>query len=76
MHFHRTIEILSLFQAPIKWEPVDVGPILKDGKTAIPDDAVNSIHKNFVALKGPLAVRLRSNEIRRCDTEILNDAFF
>lgn len=32
-------------------------PILKDGKTAIPDDAIRSVQKNFVALKGPLAVR-------------------
>jgi isocitrate dehydrogenase (NAD+) len=48
-------DIFEAAKAPIKWEPVDVGPILKDGKTAIPDDAVNSIHKNFVALKGPLA---------------------
>lgn len=33
-------------------------PILKDGKTAIPDDAIKSVQKNFVALKGPLAVSL------------------
>lgn len=45
-------------QAPIKWEPVDVTPILKDGKTAIPDDAIKSVQKNYVALKGPLAVCL------------------
>jgi isocitrate dehydrogenase (NAD+) len=38
------------------WEPVDVTPILKDGKTAIPDEAITSVKKNFVALKGPLAV--------------------
>ena len=31
-------------------------PILKDGKTAIPDDAIENIRKNKVALKGPLAV--------------------
>lgn len=34
---------------------MDVTPILKDGKTAIPDIAIDSIRKNFVALKGPLA---------------------
>lgn len=44
-------------QAPVKWEPVDVTPILKDGKTAIPDEAIKSVQKNYVALKGPLAVR-------------------
>lgn len=48
--------MLNLFQAPVKWEPVDVTPILKDGKTAIPDDAIKSVKKNYVALKGPLAV--------------------
>ncbi len=44
-------------QAPIEWEPVDVTPILKDGKTVIPDKAIDSVRKNYVALKGPLAVR-------------------
>ena len=43
-------------QAPVKWEPVDVTPILKDGKTAIPDAAIDSVKRNYVALKGPLAV--------------------
>lgn len=40
---------------PISWEEVDVTPILKDGKTVIPDDAIKSIKTNTVALKGPLA---------------------
>ncbi|KAK2748062.1 NAD-dependent isocitrate dehydrogenase [Onygenales sp. PD_40] len=48
-------DIFSAANVPIKWEPVDVTPILKDGKTAIPDDAIASVKKNFVALKGPLA---------------------
>ncbi|OJD27523.1 isocitrate dehydrogenase, NAD-dependent [Blastomyces percursus] len=48
-------DIFAAAQVPIKWEPVDVTPILKDGKTAIPDEAINSVKKNFVALKGPLA---------------------
>lgn len=43
-------------QAPIKWEPVDVTPRLKDGRTVIPDEAIQSVTKNYVALKGPLAV--------------------
>jgi hypothetical protein len=42
---------------PVKWESVDVTPMLKDGKTVIPDEAINSVTKNYVALKGPLAVR-------------------
>ncbi|EAS31357.3 isocitrate dehydrogenase, NAD-dependent [Coccidioides immitis RS] len=48
-------DIFSAAKVPIKWEPVDVTPILKDGKTAIPDEAINSVKKNYVALKGPLA---------------------
>jgi len=48
-------DIFAAAKAPIKWEPVDVTPILKDGKTAIPDEAIASVKKNFVALKGPLA---------------------
>lgn len=43
-------------KVPIKWESVDVTPIIKDGKTAIPDAAIDSIKTNLVALKGPLAV--------------------
>ncbi|KAI9764086.1 MAG: NAD-dependent isocitrate dehydrogenase [Geoglossum simile] len=48
-------EIFAAAKAPIEWEPVDVTPILKDGRTAIPDEAISSVRKNYVALKGPLA---------------------
>ncbi|KAK2764319.1 Isocitrate dehydrogenase [NAD] subunit alpha, mitochondrial [Arachnomyces sp. PD_36] len=48
-------DIFAAAKAPIKWEPVDVTPTLKDGKTVIPDEAIASVKKNFVALKGPLA---------------------
>jgi isocitrate dehydrogenase (NAD+) len=37
-----------------------VTPILKDGRTAIPDEAIQSVKKNYVALKGPLAVCVHS----------------
>jgi hypothetical protein len=40
-----------------------VTPILKNGKTAIPDAAIESIRKNKVALKGPLAVCTNSLHI-------------
>lgn len=50
-------DIYSAANVPIKWEPVDVTPQLKDGKTVIPDSAIESIQRNYVALKGPLAVR-------------------
>ncbi|PGH11119.1 isocitrate dehydrogenase [NAD] subunit 2, mitochondrial [Helicocarpus griseus UAMH5409] len=48
-------DIFAAAKVPINWEPVDVTPILKDGKTAIPDEAIASVKRNFVALKGPLA---------------------
>lgn len=43
-------------QAPVSWEPVDVTPTLVDGKTVIPPESIESIKRNKVALKGPLAV--------------------
>ena len=30
-------------------------PVIKDGRTVIPDKAIASISKHFIALKGPLA---------------------
>ncbi|KAF7846350.1 hypothetical protein BT93_L4511 [Corymbia citriodora subsp. variegata] len=48
-------DIYKAASVPIDWEPIDVTPILKDGRTAIPDAAIESIQKNFIALKGPLA---------------------
>jgi isocitrate dehydrogenase (NAD+) len=44
-------------KTPIKWEPVDVTPQLIDGKTSILPETIESIKRNKVALKGPLAVR-------------------
>ncbi|KAF5020153.1 hypothetical protein F66182_7823 [Fusarium sp. NRRL 66182] len=48
-------DIFAAAKAPIAWEPVDVTPIIRDGKTAIPDAAIENIQKNKIALKGPLA---------------------
>ncbi|KAI8846755.1 hypothetical protein BC829DRAFT_478414 [Chytridium lagenaria] len=47
-------QIFEADKVPIVWEEVNVTPILKDGKTAIPDEALHSINRNKVALKGPL----------------------
>ncbi|KAF2479765.1 hypothetical protein BDY17DRAFT_304604 [Neohortaea acidophila] len=47
--------IFSAAKVPIKWESVDVTPIFKDGKQVIPDEAIDSVTRNYVALKGPLA---------------------
>jgi isocitrate dehydrogenase (NAD+) len=48
-------DIYSAAGVPIKWESVDVTPQLKGGRTVIPDEAITSVQRNFVALKGPLA---------------------
>jgi isocitrate dehydrogenase (NAD+) len=48
-------DIYAAAGAPIKWESVDVTPRLKDGRTVIPDESIDSVTRNFVALKGPLA---------------------
>ncbi|WWC57618.1 isocitrate dehydrogenase, NAD-dependent [Kwoniella dejecticola CBS 10117] len=56
-------EIFAAAKAPIKWEEVDVTPILKDGKTVIPDKAITSIKKNTVALKGPLATPIGKGHV-------------
>jgi isocitrate dehydrogenase (NAD+) len=39
-------------QVPIQWEEVDVTPILVNGKTSIPKEAIDSVKRNTVALKG------------------------
>ncbi|KJX92261.1 isocitrate dehydrogenase like protein [Zymoseptoria brevis] len=56
-------DIFAAAKAPIKWESVDVTPILKDGKTAIPDAAIESIKRNYVALKGPLATPIGKGHV-------------
>src|SRR6266576_6095920 len=43
---------LYIQQVPIDWEEVSVTPVLKGGKTVIPDAAIQSVKKNTVALKG------------------------
>lgn len=48
-------EIYAAADVPIEWEPVDVTPLLIDGRTTLPQPAVDSVNKNLVALKGPLA---------------------
>lgn len=56
-------DIFSAAKIPIAWEPVDVTPILKNGKTAIPDAAIDSIKKNKIALKGPLATPIGKGHV-------------
>ncbi|MCJ1454068.1 NAD-dependent isocitrate dehydrogenase [Mycoblastus sanguinarius] len=56
-------DIFAAAKAPIKWESVDVTPQLKDGKTVIPDKAIESVKTNFVALKGPLATPIGKGHV-------------
>ncbi|KAJ3553286.1 hypothetical protein NM688_g3700 [Phlebia brevispora] len=56
-------DIYSAAKVPIEWEEVDVTPIFKNGKTAIPDYAIASVKKNTVALKGPLATPIGKGHV-------------
>ncbi|KAK6507528.1 NAD-dependent isocitrate dehydrogenase [Arthrobotrys musiformis] len=56
-------DIYSAADVPIEWEPIDVTPVLVDGKTAIPQPAIDSIKRNLVALKGPLATPIGKGHV-------------
>jgi len=48
-------KIFSAAQVPIQWESVDVTPVKgPDGKFGIPQNAIDSVNKNTIGLKGPL----------------------
>ncbi|RDB22684.1 Isocitrate dehydrogenase [NAD] subunit 2, mitochondrial [Hypsizygus marmoreus] len=48
---------------PIQWEEVSVTPVLKAGKTVIPENAIQSVKRNTVALKGPLATPIGKGHV-------------
>jgi len=56
-------DIFSAAKAPIKWESIDVTPTVVDGKSTIPQDAIDSITRNYVALKGPLATPIGKGHV-------------
>ncbi|PAV20823.1 mitochondrial NAD-dependent isocitrate dehydrogenase subunit 2 precursor [Pyrrhoderma noxium] len=56
-------DIYSAAKVPINWEEVSVTPVLKGGKTVIPDTAIASVKKNTVALKGPLATPIGKGHV-------------
>ncbi|KAH6914853.1 isocitrate dehydrogenase [Coprinopsis sp. MPI-PUGE-AT-0042] len=56
-------DIYTAANVPIQWEEVSVSPILKGGKTVIPDAAIQSVKKNTVALKGPLATPIGKGHV-------------
>jgi len=48
-------KIFEAAKVPIQWESVDVTPVRgPDGKFGIPQNAIDSVNKNTVGLKGPL----------------------
>ncbi|ORY80732.1 hypothetical protein BCR35DRAFT_304297 [Leucosporidium creatinivorum] len=55
--------IFSTAKVPISWEEVDVTPTIVDGVSTIPADAIASIKKNTVALKGPLATPIGKGHV-------------
>ncbi|CAG8704432.1 1451_t:CDS:10, partial [Acaulospora colombiana] len=56
-------DIYTAAKVPIQWEEVDVTPILVNGKTAIPKEAIDSVKRNTVALKGPLATPIGKGHV-------------
>ncbi|ODV61388.1 uncharacterized protein ASCRUDRAFT_34033 [Ascoidea rubescens DSM 1968] len=56
-------DIYSAAKVPIQWEPVDVTPQLVNGKTTLPKEAIESVFKNKVALKGPLATPIGKGHV-------------
>ncbi|MBW0517440.1 hypothetical protein O181_057155 [Austropuccinia psidii MF-1] len=55
--------IYSAAKVPITWEERDVTPILVNGRSTIPQDAIDSIRENTVALKGPLATPIGKGHV-------------
>ncbi|GAA6022120.1 hypothetical protein JCM11491_002116 [Sporobolomyces phaffii] len=56
-------QIFKAAKVPIVWEEVDVTPTIVDGVSTIPADAVASIKKNTIALKGPLATPIGKGHV-------------
>ncbi|KAG2218717.1 hypothetical protein INT45_002425 [Circinella minor] len=55
--------IFAAANTPIDWEEVDVTPTIKDGKTSIPEEAIQSVRASTVALKGPLATPIGKGHV-------------
>ncbi|KAF5388028.1 hypothetical protein D9615_000459 [Tricholomella constricta] len=64
-------DIYVAAEVPIQWEEVSVTPVLKGGKTVIPENAIQSVKRNTVALKGTgrsvfrLSSLLNAHELRQ-----------
>ncbi|KAJ1654768.1 NAD-dependent isocitrate dehydrogenase [Dispira simplex] len=60
---HSVQRVFAAAKAPIEWETVDVTPVLRNGRTVIPDEALRSVQKNTIALKGPLATPIGKGHV-------------
>lgn len=50
--------------APIAWEEIDVSPTVgPDGKSIIPQSAIESVNKNKIGLKGPLGTPIGKGHV-------------
>ncbi|EDV27068.1 uncharacterized protein TRIADDRAFT_54615 [Trichoplax adhaerens] len=57
-------EIFATAKAPIEWDQVDVTPVkAASGKYVIPSAAFESVKKNMVGLKGPLATPIGKGHV-------------
>ncbi|KDE08638.1 isocitrate dehydrogenase [NAD] subunit 2 [Microbotryum lychnidis-dioicae p1A1 Lamole] len=56
-------QIFDKANVPIAWEEVSVAPVIVDGVSTIPANAIASIKKNTVALKGPLATPIGKGHV-------------
>ncbi|OAV90734.1 isocitrate dehydrogenase (NAD+) [Puccinia triticina 1-1 BBBD Race 1] len=55
--------IYAAAKVPITWEERDVTPVIVDGRSTIPQEAIDSIHQTTVALKGPLATPIGKGHV-------------
>lgn len=55
--------IYSAAKVPITWEERDVTPVIVNGRSTIPQEAIDSIHQTTVALKGPLATPIGKGHV-------------
>src|SRR5687768_9264849 len=55
------VKVIEATKVKIEWERMEAGSeVMTKYGTAVPDEVVNSIHKNRVALKGPIATPIAS----------------
>jgi len=61
--FEAVKDIYKAAKVPIVFEEVSVAPTMVDGVSTIPKASLDSIHRNTVALKGPLATPIGKGHV-------------